>query len=142
MVAAVVAVAAASASALRFNWETPYLLSGHNSKIVYTAGNKVFKSLNRGANMKVISPNITNTDRGAATALAESPKNADIVYVGTDDGALWVTRDGGDNWVDCFKVEEITEEDHQRRSRRGEGRQQDGAGEAARRASGSPDVTG
>ena len=88
----------------RFNWETPYVLSAHNSKIVYTAGNTVFKSLNRGADMKVISPNITNGDRGAATALAESPRNADVVYVGTDDGALWVTRDGGDNWIDCFAV--------------------------------------
>ncbi len=86
----------------RFNWETPYLLSGHNSKIVYTAGNKVFKSLNRGRDMEAISPDITNTDRGSATALAESPVDADIVYVGTDDGALWVTRDGGDSWIDCF----------------------------------------
>jgi photosystem II stability/assembly factor-like uncharacterized protein len=97
----------------RFNWETPYLLSAHNSKIVYTAGNKVFKSLNRGQNMKAISPNITNTDRGAATALSESPRNADIVYVGTDDGALFVTHDGGANWMDCFKMGAIdpTEEE-------------------------------
>lgn len=87
---------------IRFNWETPYILSDHNSKIVYTAGNKVMKSLNRGANMQVISPNITNTERGSATALAESPRDADIVYVGTDDGALWVTHDGGDEWIDCF----------------------------------------
>ncbi|MCR9245170.1 MAG: PDZ domain-containing protein [bacterium] len=88
---------------IRFNWETPYILSGHNSKIVYTAGSKVLKSLNRGRNMQVISPNITNTDRGSATALAESPRDANIVYVGTDDGALWVTHDGGDNWTDCFE---------------------------------------
>ncbi|MFK7739291.1 MAG: PDZ domain-containing protein [Planctomycetota bacterium] len=89
---------------LRFNWETPYVLSGHNSKIVYTAGSKVLKSLNRGKNMKVISPEITNGDRGSATALAESPVDADVVYVGTDDGALWVTHDGGDNWSNCFEV--------------------------------------
>ena len=95
---------------VRYNWETPYVLSGHNSKIVYTAGNKVFKSLNRGKNMQAISPNITNTDRGAATALAESPKDDDIVYVGTDDGALWVTHDGGDTWFDCFEVEEAAPE--------------------------------
>lgn len=90
---------------LRFNWETPYVLSGHNSKIVYTAGNKVMKSLNRGRNMEVISPDVTNTDRGSATALAESPVEADIVYVGTDDGALWVTHDGGDSWQNCFEFE-------------------------------------
>lgn len=91
---------------IRYNWETPYILSAHNSKIVYTAGSRVFKSLNRGANMQTISPVITNGDRGAATALAESPKDDDIVYVGTDDGALWVTHDGGDSWIDCFKVAE------------------------------------
>jgi len=95
---------------VRFNWETPYVLSGHNSKIVYTAGNKVFKSLNRGKNMQVISENITNTDRGSATALAESPKDDDIVYVGTDDGALWVTHDGGATWTDCFEAPEATPE--------------------------------
>ena len=89
---------------VRFNWETPYILSAHNSKIVYTAGNKVFKSLNRGRNMEAISDNITNTDRGSATALAESPKDDDIVYVGTDDGALWATHDGGASWFDCFEV--------------------------------------
>ncbi len=92
---------------IRYNWETPYILSGHNSKIVYTAGSRVFKSLNRGANMLAISPNITNTDRGSATALAESPKDANIVYVGTDDGALWVTHDGGANWTDCFATPEL-----------------------------------
>ena len=46
------AATTARANASRFNWETPYLLSGHNSRIVYTAGNKVFKSLNRGRGMK------------------------------------------------------------------------------------------
>ncbi|MEC7585149.1 MAG: PDZ domain-containing protein [Planctomycetota bacterium] len=96
------------AERIRFNWETPYVLSAHNSKIVYTAGNRVFKSLNRGANLAPISPDITNTDRGSATALAESPRNADIVYVGTDDGALWVTHDGGDNWIDCFATAQET----------------------------------
>lgn len=96
---------------IRYNWETPYILSGHNSKIVYTAGSRVFKSLNRGAGMKSISPVITNTDRGAATALAESPSDANVVYVGTDDGALWVTRDGGANWVDCFAAVEPNPEE-------------------------------
>ncbi|MGC6487114.1 MAG: VPS10 domain-containing protein [Planctomycetota bacterium] len=94
---------------VRYNWETPYVLSGHNSKIVYTAGNKVFKSLNRGRNMEAISPDITNTDRGAATALAESPRDDDIVYVGTDDGALWATHDGGATWFDCFEEDSAEE---------------------------------
>ncbi len=89
---------------IRFNWETPYLISAHNNKIVYTAGSVVMRSLNRGVGIKPISPDITNTDRGSATALAESPKDPDIIYVGTDDGALWVTRNGGREWIDCFKA--------------------------------------
>ena len=48
--------------------------------------------------MKAISPEITRTNRGSATALAESPRNPDVLWVGTDDGAVWVTRDGGREW--------------------------------------------
>src|SRR5262249_52652922 len=44
------------------------------------------------------SPEVTRTKRGSATALAESPRNPDVLWVGTDDGALWVTRDGGKEW--------------------------------------------
>ena len=46
-----------------------------------------------------ISPEIARTGRGTGTALAESPRNADVLWVGTDDGNLWVTRDGGANWT-------------------------------------------
>ena len=59
----------------RFNWNTPFLLSNHNSKIFYSAGNFVFRSLDRGNNLQPISPEITLTKRGSATALAESPRN-------------------------------------------------------------------
>ncbi|MEM7314552.1 MAG: hypothetical protein AAF497_15505, partial [Planctomycetota bacterium] len=82
----------------RFNWNTPFILSSHNSKVFYSAGNYVFRSLNRGDNLKTISPEITRTKRGSGTALSESPLNPDVLYAGTDDGALWVTKDGGANW--------------------------------------------
>ncbi len=82
----------------RFNWNTPFQLSNFNSNIFYAAGNYVFRSFDRGNNLKIISPEITLTERGSATALAESPRSADVLYVGTDDGALWVTKDGGKNW--------------------------------------------
>ena len=88
----------------RFNWETPFLLSNHNSRIFYAAGSYVFRSLDRGNDLRAISPEITLTDRGSATALAESPHDPDVLWVGTDDGALWVTRDGGDNWIDLRKA--------------------------------------
>ncbi len=87
----------------RFNWNTPFLLSHHNSRIFYAAGNVVFRSLDRGNDLRSISPNITRTDKGSATALAESPRNPNIVYVGTDDGALWMTKDGGASWTDVVK---------------------------------------
>ena len=82
----------------RFNWNTPFILSSHNSKIFYTAGNYVFRSLDRGNDLRPISPEITLTQRGSATALSESPRDPNLLYVGSDDGALWVTRDGGTTW--------------------------------------------
>ncbi|MEQ1828578.1 MAG: PDZ domain-containing protein, partial [Pirellula sp.] len=82
----------------RFNWNTPFILSNFNSKIFYCAGNFVFRSLDRGNNLVPFSPEITLTQRGSATALCESPKNPSILYVGTDDGALWVSRNGGTDW--------------------------------------------
>lgn len=87
----------------RFNWNTPFLLSNHNSRIYYCAGNYVFKSLDRGNELEIISPDITKTKKGSATALAESPRNPKVIYVGTDDGALWVTKDGGNTWDDIQK---------------------------------------
>jgi photosystem II stability/assembly factor-like uncharacterized protein len=94
----------------RFNWRTPFLLSHHNSKIHYSAGNHVFRSLDRGTGMRAISPEITRTDRGSATALGESPRNEDEIWVGTDDGALWMTRDGGRTWTDLFAAPEAKKE--------------------------------
>jgi photosystem II stability/assembly factor-like uncharacterized protein/membrane-associated protease RseP (regulator of RpoE activity) len=81
----------------RFNWNTPFLLSKHNPLIFYCAGEYVYRSVKRGDNLRAISPEITRTKHGSATALGESPRNPELLYVGTDDGALWVTRDGGTN---------------------------------------------
>lgn len=83
----------------RFNWNAPFILSNHNPKIFYCAGEFVWRSLDRGNDLRVISPEITLTKRGSATALSESPKNPDVLWVGTDDGALWITRDGGKQWT-------------------------------------------
>ncbi len=88
----------------RFNWNTPFVLSHHNARIYYVAGNRVFRSLDRGSGVRTISPGITTTKRGSATALAESPLDPNVLYVGTDDGALWMTRDGGHNWHDLFNA--------------------------------------
>lgn len=93
-------------STLRFNWCTPFILSHHNPHIFYCAGNYVFRSVKQGADLQAISPEITLTKRGSATAIEESPKDPDILWVGTDDGAVQVTRDGGKKWTnvtDKFK---------------------------------------
>jgi photosystem II stability/assembly factor-like uncharacterized protein len=87
----------------RWNWNTPFILSSHNSKIYYCAGNFVFRSLDRGNDLQKISPEITLTKEGSATVVAESPRNANILWAGTDDGAVWVTKDGGKEWSNLTK---------------------------------------
>ncbi len=59
----------------------------------------MFKSVSKGDNPQVISPEITRTKNGTATALAESPLNPDVLFVGTDDGYLWRTKNGGKDWT-------------------------------------------
>ncbi len=89
--------------AYRFNWNTPFILSSANSRVFYAGGNYVFRSMDRGNNLQPISPEITLTKRGSATALSESPVNTNVLYAGTDDGALWVTKDGGKEWQEIGK---------------------------------------
>ncbi len=84
---------------LRFNWNTPYILSAHNSHIFYCGAQYVFRSVERGDNLKAISPELTRTEQGSMTAIAESPRNSDVLWAGTDDGYLWVTKNGGQKWT-------------------------------------------
>jgi photosystem II stability/assembly factor-like uncharacterized protein len=94
---------AQGAKPYRFNWNTPFILSHHNSKIFYCAAENVFRCVNQGRDLKIISPEITLTKRGSATALAESPRTPDVLWAGTDDGGLWVTKDGGKTWNNVTK---------------------------------------
>ena len=86
-----------------FNWNTPFILSHFNSHIFYCAGDYVFRSVNRGDNLQIASPKIITNQFGSGTALAESPRNPDVLYVGTDDGNLWITRDGCKTWTNIQK---------------------------------------
>jgi photosystem II stability/assembly factor-like uncharacterized protein len=88
----------------RFNWKTPFTLSPHNSRTFYSAGNYVFKSTQRGSNQRRISPEIPLTNQGSGSAISESPFEEGVLYVGTTDGAVWVTRDGGQNWTSLYAV--------------------------------------
>jgi photosystem II stability/assembly factor-like uncharacterized protein len=95
------------AAAFRFNWNSPMLLSPHNPKTIYFGGNYVFRSTARGDGWEIISPDLTlgrpgpSTEFGhTITTLAESPLKAGVLWAGTDDGRLLVTRDGGRLWHD------------------------------------------
>ncbi len=88
----------------RFNWQTPILLSSHNQDILYLGGNKLHRSMNQGDDWTTISDDLTqgakdgNVAYGTITSISESPFEFGLIYVGTDDGLVQVTRDGGATW--------------------------------------------
>src|SRR5262249_42124585 len=98
---------AKNAPAYRFNWCAPLLLSPHDSKTLYFGGNHLFRSRNRGDQWEVISPDLTRGGPGPSpdmghtlTAIAESPLTPGLLFAGTDDGRVHVSRDGGASWKD------------------------------------------
>ncbi|HZI61489.1 MAG TPA: hypothetical protein VFD62_12285 [Pyrinomonadaceae bacterium] len=107
----------------RWNWDSPFIISPHSRTRLYFAADKLFKSDDRGDSWQLISGQLSrNLDRdklpvmgkvwgidavaknastaffGNASALAESPKKEGLIYVGTDDGLVQVSEDGGKNW--------------------------------------------
>jgi photosystem II stability/assembly factor-like uncharacterized protein len=103
---------AEGAPPLRYNWITPIVLSPHNPQIVYTGAQMLFRSLNRGDAWQEISPDLTTGDASKCglnsgyvpyctiTSISESPLTAGVIWVGTDDGKVQVTRDHGATWTD------------------------------------------
>jgi photosystem II stability/assembly factor-like uncharacterized protein len=91
---------------LRGQWLAPFILSPHNPDILYHGMQYVFRSLDRGDTWERISPDLTTDDpatRGdiryqTLFTVSESPLMPGLLYAGTDDGRLWVTRDGGKAW--------------------------------------------
>ncbi len=88
----------------RFNWQTPILLSPHNQDIVYLGGNKLHRSLDQGDDWDTISGDLTeggkegNVAYGTLTTISESPFKFGVIYTGSDDGLIQVTKNGGDSW--------------------------------------------
>ncbi|PYX32642.1 MAG: glycosyl hydrolase [Acidobacteria bacterium] len=109
---------------LRWNWDSPLIISPHSHTRLYFAANRLFRSDDRGDTWKAVSGDLTRQiDRnklpvmgkvwgadavaknastsfyGNIVALAESPKKEGMIYVGTDDGLIQVTSDGGQSWT-------------------------------------------
>jgi photosystem II stability/assembly factor-like uncharacterized protein len=94
---------------LRRNWMTPYFISHYDPSTLYYGANKLFKSLDRGDSWTVISPDLTtqpgperqgDVPFGTTTSISESTLAAGMLYVGSDDGSLRLTRDDGKSWTD------------------------------------------
>ena len=99
---------------LRAQWMAPIVVSPHDPKTVYLGYQYVLRSTDRGDTWERISPDLTANDPTqmllkssnaipyqTITALAESPRVKGLIYAGTDDGRLHVTRDGGKTWTDA-----------------------------------------
>lgn len=89
----------------RFNWQTPILLSPHNQDILYLGGNKLMRSMNQGTDWSAISDDLTNGGKkgnvayGTLTTISESPFQFGLIYTGSDDGLVSLTKDAGGNWT-------------------------------------------
>jgi photosystem II stability/assembly factor-like uncharacterized protein len=119
---------------LRWNWDSPVIISPHSHTRLYFAANKLFRSDDRGETWKAVSGDLTRqVDRnklpvmgkvwdadavaknastsfyGNIVALSESPKKEGLIYVGTDDGLIQVTADGGQTWTRYEKFAGVPE---------------------------------
>ena len=98
---------------LRAQWMAPIIVSPHDANRIYAGYQFVFRSTTRGDSWERISPDLTSNNPSemllksssavpyqTITALAESPRMEGLLYAGTDDGKLHVTRDGGKTWTE------------------------------------------
>ncbi len=104
--------------AYRFQWSFPIVFSPHDPKVLYIGGNVLMKTTNEGQSWENISPDLTRNDKSKQASsggpitqdntsieyydtiftIMESPVQKDLIWVGTDDGLVQVTRDGGKHW--------------------------------------------
>jgi photosystem II stability/assembly factor-like uncharacterized protein len=110
--------AGAEAMKYRFQWNHPIFFSPHNPKKLYTAGNHLFSTENEGASWNMLSPDLTTNDKSRQKSsggpitqdntsveyyctiftAAESPLEKDLLWTGSDDGLINVSKDGGATW--------------------------------------------
>jgi len=95
---------------LRWNWNAPIVVSSHDPNVIYHVSNVVLRSPYRGESWEEISPDLTTNDSAKIVGIgniqyctivsfAESPVDANVLWAGTDDGNVWVTRDLGKHWT-------------------------------------------
>ena len=109
----------ASSQKYRYTWTQPLVISSHNPDVIYHAGQYLFRSSDAGRTWTTISPDLTRNDKtkqgdsgGPITkdqysveyydvifTIAESPKQAGLIWIGTDDGLVHLTRDEGKTWT-------------------------------------------
>ena len=107
----------------RFNWNTPIVRSPNDPRAIYLGGNVLFRTTNNGQSWDVISPDLTTNDKSkqqssggeivvdntaaefycTIIAISESPKQKGVIWVGTDDGNVQVTKDDGKTWTNVVK---------------------------------------
>ncbi len=96
---------------LRFNWQTPILLSKHNQDVLYYGTNRLYRSLNKADTLIAMSTDLTNgkvtgnVPYGTLTTISESPLRFGLIYTGTDDGNIHVSKDGGYTWEQLNKLQ-------------------------------------
>jgi photosystem II stability/assembly factor-like uncharacterized protein len=103
----------------RFQWTAPIVVSPHDPHVIYHAANVLFETTDSGAHWSAISPDLTRNDKskqkwsggpitgdntgveiyGTIFAVAESPKDRQVLWAGSDDGLVHITRDGGKHWI-------------------------------------------
>ncbi|UCH92661.1 MAG: hypothetical protein JSV88_20520, partial [Candidatus Aminicenantes bacterium] len=93
---------------LRGQWLAPFIISPHNPRVIYHGMNYLFRSMNRGDSWERISPDLTYNNKNkigdiqyqTIFAISESPLKFGLIYVGTDDGRVHVTKDSGITWTE------------------------------------------
>jgi photosystem II stability/assembly factor-like uncharacterized protein len=91
--------------AVRYNWQSPILLSRHNQDVFYFGSNKFHRSMSKGDSLVTLSNDLTTNPAqgdvpfGTTTTISESPIRFGLIYVGTDDGNVQVSKDGGNSFT-------------------------------------------
>ncbi len=109
----------------RYTWNTPVMISPHNSTVIYAGAQKLLRSPDRGETWEEISPDLTKNDpvkiAGTGhvmyctiTSMDESPLTPGLIWVGTDDGKVHVTRNSGLDWQDVTQNVEKAGVPHER----------------------------